>query len=250
MPARPSPTNPAGDNRNVVPVDENNALTFGDQLQVFWQKNGKAVIIVCAGIILGVIGRGVWQYFGRQKELDIEKEYSAATTPEQRKAFAAAHPDHTLGAIAQVQVADDAYAAGKYADAITGYDQALSVLKTGPLASRVKLGRGMARILSGKVAEGTADLKQIFEDENQLKALRAEAGYHLASLAAESHNSDEVQKISDRLMQIEPASMWSQRALSLRARLPVTAASSTAPATAAAKPAEASPGVKLSLPSK
>jgi hypothetical protein len=250
MPANPSPSNPAGDNRNLVAVDEN-ALTFGDKLQAFWERNGKAVIIVCAAIILGVMARGLWQYFANQREIGIEKDYAAATTPEQLKAFAASHSGHTLAAIAQLRMADDAYTAGKFADAATGYDQVLGVLKTGPLAARAQLGRGIARIQSGKTAEGTADLKQIFEDENQLKAMRAEAGYHLASLAAETHNSDEVQKISDRLIQIDPSSLWSQRALSLRARMPVPAASSMpAAATPATKPAEASPGVKLNLPTK
>lgn len=250
MPANPSPTNPAGDNRNLVAVDEN-SLTFGDKLQVFWEKNGKAVIILCVAVILGVVARGLWQYFAKQRELEVEKDYAAATTPEQLKAFASSHSGHTLAAIAQLRMADDAYTAGKFAEAATGYDQALAVLKAGPLAARAQLGRGIARIESGKTAEGTADLKQIFEDEKQLKAMRAEAGYHLASLAAEARNSDEVQRISDRLMQIEPASLWSQRALSLRARLPVTAAPSNAPAaTAAPKPAEASTGVKLNLPTK
>jgi hypothetical protein len=230
-------------------VDDKNAVTFGDQLHLFWERNGKAVLAFCALVIVGVVAKGLWDYTSRQRELGVEKEYAAATTPEQLKAFAAAHPDHSLGAIAQLRMADEAYAAGKYAEAITGYDQALAVLKTGPLAARVQLGRAMARVMSGKTAEGTADLKQLLDDANQLKAIRVEAGYHLASLAADARNSDEVQKISDRLIQIDPSSLWSQRALTLRANLavPDAPAAVAAPAT---KAGEAGPGVQLKLPGK
>jgi hypothetical protein len=248
MPVPPSPTSPADDDRNLVAVGETNVVTFGDKLHTFWEKNGKAVLAFCGLVILGVLAKGLWEYMARQRELGVEQAYAAATTPEQLKTFAAAHPDHSLGAIAQLRMADEAYTAGKFAEAISGYDQALGVLKTGPLAARVQLGRAMARIMSGKTAEGTADLKQLLEDANQLKAIRVEAGYHLASLAAEARNSEEVQKLSDRLIQIDPSSLWSQRALTLRANLAVpTAPAASAPAT---KQGETTPGVQLKLPGK
>jgi len=249
MPASPLPTNPAGDDRNPVAVEGTYVPTFGDKLNEFWEKNSKAVIALCVLILLGVLAKGLWEYMSRQKELDIEKAYAAATTSEQLKTFSAAHATHSLGGIAQLRLADEAYTAGKFAEAITGYDAALSVLKGSPLAARVQLGRSLTKIQSGKTAEGSAELKQLLDDANQLRAIRAEAGYHLASLASEAKDSAQVQKISEQLLQIDPSSLWTQRALTLR-MTQVAESTPAAPPVPAATPAEAAPGVQLNLPGK
>lgn len=249
MPASPLPTSPAGDDRNPVAVEGTYVPTFGDKLNEFWEKNSKAVIALCVLILLGVLAKGLWEYMSRQKELDIEKAYAAATTSDQLKTFSAAHAQHSLGGIAQLRLADEAYTAGKFAEAITGYDAAFSVLKGSPLAARVQMGRSLAKIQSGKVAEGSTELKQLLDDANQLRAVRAEAGYHLASLAGEARDSAQVQKISEQLLQIDPSSLWTQRALTLRMTQLVESAPAAAPAPAA-KPADAAPGVQLNLPGK
>ena len=261
--ATPSTPSPAGDDRNLVPVDATTALSFEDKLHLFWKRNRTVVLGLCVAIAVAIVAKGGWDYYARQKELDVEKAYAAATTPEQLKAFSAAHPNHSLGGIAQLRMADEAYAAGKSADAIAGYDKAIGVLKTGPLASRAKLGRALAKAQAGKSPEATTELKQIADDAGQFKAMRAEAAYHLTSLAVEAGNATDAQKYVDQLNQIDPMGAWAQRAVMLRATLPATAA--PAPATTAPEaatpsapatgksPAEAKQedtGVKLNLPKK
>ena len=47
-PTNASPSSPAGDDRNLVPVDENYiAPSFEDRLALFWAKNSKSVLMVC-----------------------------------------------------------------------------------------------------------------------------------------------------------------------------------------------------------
>lgn len=250
-PATPSRSKPAGDDRNLVAVDENYvAVTFEDKLQIFWKKNGTAVLAVCGLVLLAIIGKGVWDRIQEGNERGIESEYAAVKTTEQRKAFIAAHPTHSLAGIGQIVLADEAYAAGKGAEAVAGYEQALQVIKTGPLAARALLGRAMAKMLVGKVSDGAAELKQLAGDANQLKGVRVEAAYDLASLAAETGNSADVQKYSDQLMQIDPASPWTQRALTLRMNLPVrTPAAALAPAGNEPK-TEAAPKMEIKVPGK
>jgi hypothetical protein len=249
----PSQSNPAGDDRHLVAVDETTAATFEDKLHLFWQKNRNAVFAVVGLVLLAIAGKEGWDYLQRQKQLDIEKAYAAATTPEQLKAFAAAHRDHALAGVSHLRMADDAYKAGKSADAIAGYDQAIAILKKGPLAARAQLGRALAKAQAGKPADATADLKQLADDKNQFKAIRAEAAYHLTSLAVEAANATDAQKYSDQLMQIDPASPWTQRALALRASLPASAekpAATTATEKAGDKKDEAAAPVKLNIPGK
>jgi hypothetical protein len=240
-PATPSSPKPSADDRNLVAVDAVTAVTLEEKLHVFWQKNGTAVLVLCGLVLAGIVAKGGWDYLGRQKELDVEKDYAAATTPEARKAFAAAHPDHALAGIAQLRLADDAYAAGKFADALTGYEATQKILKDGPLASRAKLGAALAKISSGKAADGTAELKALAGDPNQFKGVRAEAAYQLASLAADASNGADVQKFADQLMSIDPQSAWAQRAIALRAMFPAA----PAPAKADDKAPASAVGVKL-----
>src|SRR5262249_17747408 len=155
------------DDRNLVAVDATTATTFEEKVQVFWKNNGTAVLTLCGLVIAGLIAKGGWDYMAREKEAGIGRDYAAATTPDQLKAFAASHAGHSLAGIALLRVADEAYGASKFADAVAAYDKALGELKDGPLAARAKLGRAVAKIGAGKSAEGTAELKQLSGDANQ-----------------------------------------------------------------------------------
>ncbi|MEO7598698.1 MAG: hypothetical protein ABIV50_07190 [Opitutus sp.] len=226
--ATPSAPAPSGDDRNLVVVDENYvAPTFEERLRIFWQKNSKVVTVVLIVVLLLIIGKGAWEYLAAQKEQDIEQAYGAATTPAQIKAFALANPQHSLAGVAHVRIGDDAYSEGRFSDAIGSYEQGIAILKSGPLASRARLGLAMAKLQSGRGADAEAALKAFGADSKEIKAYRAEAYYHLASLAVASGNAADLRTYSDQLMQLDPASPWTQRALTLRASLPGDAGTST-----------------------
>ena len=147
-------------------------------------------------------------------------------------------------------MADDAYKAGKAADAAAGYEKAAGILKSGPLAARARVGLALSQVLAGKAADGAKALSQVAGDEKEFKAVRAEAMYHLCSLAAEAGQADEVQKRVDELMKLDVSSPWPQRAMSLRAPLPAAPAPA-APAAEAKKDAAApAAGMQVKLPGK
>jgi hypothetical protein len=251
-PSSPRP-GPAGDDRNLVAADATTALTLEDRMEIFWQKYRTALYGVCVLILLIIVGKGGWEYMARKKERDVQDAYAAATSNEQLKSFIAAHRGHTLGAIAELRLADEAYAAGKAADAVAGYDKALEVLKDGPLAARAKVGRAVAKAQSGKAAEATKELKLLADDAKLPKAVRSEAAYHVTSLAVDAADATEAQKMVDLLNQIDPMGAWSQRAVMLRATLPATPAPAApvapaAPAAAAGAENKDAPAVKLNLP--
>ena len=243
-PATPSAPKSAGNDRNLVAVDEHYvALTFEDRLRIFWQKNGKTVTALIVIVLLAILAKGGWEYLEAQKEQELEHDYAAASTPEQLKAFATAHPGHLLAGIARLRLADGDYAAGRSSEAIYGYEDAITAIKSGPLASRAWLGLAMAKVQSGKTAEGEAALKQLASDASEAKSTRVEAAYQLASLASVAGKSDDVRKYSDEVMQIDPASPWLQRVLMLRASLPPVPAPTAAPS-------GATPEVKITVPGK
>ena len=238
-PATPSAPKKTGDDRNLVAVDENYvALTFEDRLRIYWKKNASTVTAFVVIVLLAILAKGGWDYFAAQKELEIQRAYAAAGTPDQLKAFAAGHADHVLAGLAQLRLADESYAAGRSADAISGYEAAIKAIKTGPLGSRARLGLAMAKVQAGRTADGEAALKQLASDATEAKATRVEAAYQLASLASVAGKPDDVRKYSDQVMQIDPASPWMQRALMLRASQPI----------AEMAPPSATPAVKFPAP--
>ena len=213
----PSALRSTGDTRNLVAVDENyTALTLEDRLRIFWQKNGKSIVALVVVALLAVLGKGLWDYRAAQKEVELERTYGAATTPEQLKSFASSHSGHVLAGIARLRMADDDYAAGKSTEAIYGYEDAATVLKTGPLGSRARLGLAMAKIQAGKTADGEAALKQLVANTADTKNSRVEAAYQLASLASAANRPEDVKKYTEQIMQIDATSPWLQRTMMLR----------------------------------
>jgi tetratricopeptide (TPR) repeat protein len=193
------------------------------------------VYVACAIVLLGIVGKGGWDYLADEKEAAVGNDYAASTTPDQLRTFAAEHSVSPLAGAADLQLADQAYAAGKAAEAADDYQKALAALPPGPFVARAHLGLAMAQVQAGRTSEGESGLRQLVNDPTQLKAVRAEATYQLASLAAAAGRPDEVRKLSEQIMQLDPSSPWTQRAFGLQARLTAPAAPAS-PAPMVAKP--------------
>jgi predicted negative regulator of RcsB-dependent stress response len=239
-PNRPS----AGPNRPDATTDQTQTeLPFDEQLRIFWEKNRQALYIGCALVVLAIVGRYVYETLAAQREAGIEAAYAVATTPAKLQAFARDNASHPLAGVAYLKLADDACTAGNFAEALINYDKAAAVLPGTPFAPRALLGKAMCQIQSGKTTEGTTALRQLAEDAAQLRAVRCEAAYHLASLAFEAGNFGEVVKLTDLVMQLDTGGMWAQRSLLLRARTPAPVA-----AAAPGNKGEAAPAVSVKLP--
>lgn len=217
-----TPATPSDSKKPAAPTDAQAVLNSEDSFNQFWTKYRTLLVGGLAVVVLAIAVKGGMEYFAAQKEQEVRTAYAAANTPEKLKAFAVAHPEHSLAGIALLQLADQAYAAGKAADASQAYWDAAKILKTGSLASRAKLGGAIALLLEGKTADGVAALKQLLNDDTQPKNIRAEAGAHLATLAATAKNADEAKRYAEQVEQLDGAGVWSRQMLMLRTSLPVT----------------------------
>jgi hypothetical protein len=199
---------------------ENAPPNFEVKLHGFWQKNREAVIAVCVVALLAVATKGGWELYTAQREKSIAADYAAATTSEKLHDFAHIHQGHVLAGVAHLRLADEEYAAGKYADAIADYMQASEALAGTPFAGRAQLGAAIAKIQAGRTAEGKDQLRQIADNFSQLKAVRAEAAYDLASAAADEGQADDAKKFAAQVQQIDANGPWAKRAIELTANQP------------------------------
>jgi hypothetical protein len=209
-----TPAAPSDPNSPEIPS------SFEDQVKQIWERNGGFIYLLLGIIALGAIGKGGYEYFTVQKELRVEQDYAACTAADMLKAFADSHRGHPLAGLAELRAADMAYGAGNYGEAATEYGQALPDLTVAPLIARAKLGMAVSQAQSGKVSDGEAGLRQILGDESQLKPVRCEAAYQLAVLEVSQGRPGEVRALSDRVMQLDPSSPFSERIISLRSSLP------------------------------
>jgi hypothetical protein len=254
-----SPSRTAGDDRNLVTIDENYlAPSFEDRVMIFWEKHGRTVIALLVIVALALVGRWAFQIFAESRERAVAAEYAQASDSAALRAFAEAHPQAVLAGAAKLRVADEAYSAGDYAMARAAYEEAAKSLAGKILGDRARLGAAVATLQGGDESSARAALESLANDLAAQQTLRAEAAFHLASVARAAGRSAEAGKWSDLALATDPTSLWAQRAVQLRSTLPadlgeasVDAATSTTESVvvepSAAAPAESGVGESSSV---
>lgn len=193
-------------------------LPFEARFETFWINNRRQIYTLFAVILLTIVGREGWAYFAAQRELGVQAAYSTALGNDSKlTAFAAANTGHPLGGAAYLTLADAKYSTGAFAAAADLYTKAQGNLTNDALIGRAKLGAAMSKLASGDRSGGEAALKALSADIALFKAVRAEATYHLAALAAEAGNTAEVTKLTEEISRIDASGVWAQRGLVLRA---------------------------------
>ncbi len=232
---------PAGDDRNLVTIDENYlAPTFEDRLQIFWSKHSRTVWTLTGIVAAVIVGRYAFETYAAYRERQVRADYAAASTTAQLQAFVQTHPTAILAGVAQLRIADDAYAAGNYASAREAYAAASPLLADHPLAARARLGAAFAPLQGGDVTTAKPALEALANDTTFARAYRAESAYHLAVLARDAGQVAEATRWVELVTSVEPQGAWANRANQMRESLPVVsapaAAAATVPAPAAAEP--------------
>jgi hypothetical protein len=191
---------------------------FEVAVQSFWEKNRRFILAACAVALLAIVGREGWQYLEAEREQGVREEYArTASQPERLATFAAANPDHALAGVAYLQIADSKYAAADYRQAGENYKKAAGAIKNSILLGRARLGAAMSQLNGGEQPAAESALKAISIDAALPRATRAEATYHLATLALQAGNSAEVARLVGEINKIDASGAWAQRAASLLA---------------------------------
>lgn len=228
-----TPSRTAGDDRNLVTIDENYlAPTFEDKLLIFWEKHGRTVITLVVVVAVALIARWGFNLFAEQRERAIAEEYAAAKDAAAMKAFAEAHPTAVLAGVAHLRLADEAYASGNFAAAQASYDSAAKALAGQPLGDRARIGSALSLFQAGNSTGGKAALEALANDLSFARTLRGEAAFHLALLARDAGQPAEAKKWVELVLSADPTGLWARRAMELRSGLPADPAPASAPAAA------------------
>jgi len=196
------------------------APDFAAEVQSFWEKNRSLVLMLCAAVLLAIVGYQGMGYLNAARDRNAQEDYAkAAGSPERLASFAAEHSGHALASVALLQTADAKYSAGDFGAAAAGYQQATAALTNSTLKARARLGFAVSKLNAGDQTAAETELKALSADVSVDKNIRAEAASHLATLASEAGRTDEVRQWLDQVDKLDPAGIWAQRAGQLRASL-------------------------------
>lgn len=232
QPKKPeTPLNPqALDPDSELPPDADVEERFND----FWKNNGSGIF---GGIAVGavvVLGIQTFSYLGERKEAAISEAFAAADAIPAKVSFAEEHPDHQLGALARLQVADARFDEGDAAAAADLYAEASRGFDDPTLRTRALLGQGMSLLLAGSAEAGASVLETVALDASALDHTRGEAAYHLAVHYWEAGELEKVRETLDIVLELQ-APFWVFRANALLERLNLATDAEEA------EPGEASP---------
>jgi tetratricopeptide (TPR) repeat protein len=229
-----SQTSPDSSAQSAGPVIEPG---FESVMQAFWERNRRVVLAVCVIGLLAIVAREAWQYYSRIRERGVQADYSSSVGKSDKLlTFASKNASHVLGGVAYLQLADEKFSSGDYKQALGLYQKAAGALKNDALLGRARLGAAVSQIFNGDTAAGEASLRAIGSDQALLKSVRAEATYHLASLAIAANKHEDAQRLVAEVGKIDPAGAWFQRATMLLANLPSTQKASETPPPLTFKP--------------
>jgi hypothetical protein len=203
-----------------------------DQLIALWTGHRQKIMAITALVLVALVVSYVWAYVSERQDAAVSRAFSAAATAPELRSFIAEHSGHPLASLAQLSLAHDLFSEGNYSEAATAYDEAAGNLSAGPFAEAARLGSALSRAAGGQTAAAEAALRQIGDDAQVSVTVRSEALYHQVNLASIAGRMEDVNRLSDQLLQLDPSGAWAQRALLIRADQLPTAAESVSPSPA------------------
>ncbi len=192
---------PAGDDRNLVVVDEDfvNADTE-DRLWLFWERNKDVIVKGTFAVVVGILAFLAYFFWNESRREALGEEFTACQDEAARRAFAAAHPGETLAAVAMADVADDLKKAGKLAEAAKAYDEANRLAGLAGKSPAVAALGARARLYSAlcglEIGTAGADkaVAAVADDANAPETLRGFAMLTLANMAVTKGDTAEATK--------------------------------------------------------
>jgi len=192
---------PAGDDRNLVVVDEDFVNADAeDRLWLFWERNQGVIVKATVGIVTGILAFLAYFFWNESRREALGAEFTACQDEAARRAFAGRHPGEALAVVALTDVADDLKKAGKFADAAKAYDEANRLAglagkapAVAALGTRARLYAGLCRLEAGEAGADKA-VAAVADDANAPETLRGFAMLTLANLAVAKGDSAEAAK--------------------------------------------------------
>lgn len=189
-------------------------------LQEFWLKYKISILRLIWLILLVIISLQVYSWVNKYRIQKMQEEYAHAKGTDALLAFAQNNKSFELAGITFLQLADQKYSEGNYAEAASLYAQAQKSLKKSELSGRAKLGEAMALTQNNEIAKGHSLLEALSQNGDINPAIRAQAFYHLVILAISQGDYAAAKSLTAQLKNASPHSPWAQKVVQIEGSIP------------------------------
>ena len=199
------------DERHLIDADESEEISFEDRVNMYWMENKGFIgscIFVLALLIIGFNGMRIYK---DHAEAQLQAAYAEAMASQTLADFAQANSNKSLGGLAALTVADEAYGEEDFDKADNFYTIAVEALAGNILEGRARLGQAFARYNKGQPDEGLSLLEGIAADGNLAESASAEAAYHLAIEADVAGRSEAYNRYVAQIESSPLSGQWQQR---------------------------------------
>ena len=191
-----------------------------ERFNEFWKNNGTAIFAAIALGALVVLGLQTWRYLENRAEQKTRQAFAQAGDRQALTAFAQDNEDHSLAGIAYLQLANEDYNRGEYAQAREHYHLATERLAGTALAGRAAIGAAMAALVGGSEAEGTQALRDILNNPAHQNTTRTEAGHALAVHYWEQQDWQAMREVVDTVLTFDASLPYRMITEQLSQRVP------------------------------
>lgn len=209
------------DERNVVP-DSTDIADLEASLSIFWDKYGKQITIAIIAVFAIFLGVQLTSVLARKAEESKKVAYAQANSDDASLlAWAEKEAGHPLSGLAFKELADKAYADGKFDEAVSLYEKAADSTKAA-VNQAAQIGQAMSLLELDKAAEAKTIFQSLAREENSTS--QPEAKYRLALIAIAEGDSVEARALLDEILEEAQGTLWSQKAAQLKSTLPAAEA--------------------------
>lgn len=206
------PQGAAGDDRNLVGVEEAfKEADFEEKMWMLWNDNKTAIMSGALVVLFAVVGFQVFRWYQEDSVRKMQAAYAAANDEAAKLAFAASHNDKALSGVGLLSIADEKYAADAFTEAATLYSQAADALQGHLAQGRAMIGQGVALIRAEDIEGGKLVLNELAGGKDFLQSYKAEAIYHLASIAVQDKQYDEAKLLISQMETLDYAGIWASQ---------------------------------------
>lgn len=207
-----APADAPGDDRNLVGVDEVfKEADFEEKMWLLWNNNKAAIVGGSLAVLIAVVGSQFFRWYQEDTLHAMQASYAAAEDSEAKLAFAAEYSDQSLSGVALLAIADEKYAADAFTEAAELYTRATDALQGHFVQGRALIGQGIAWIRAGDVDAGKLALATVADGEDYLQSHKAEAIYHLASIAVQDKDYDSAKLLMSQMETLDHGGMWASQ---------------------------------------
>lgn len=190
-------------------------LGAAESVMLFWIQYKKQLIGLLCCILLG-LGAMPLYYWNQQRQTKLyQAQYTQALkgTLAEKLAFVRAAPaKNSLAGLLALELADQAFAEQKYAEAVDYYVEAIKHLSNSVLLPRAILSQAIACSCKMDTIQAQELLQGLITGATVLSSIKAEAMYHSAVLNLATGVTDQAHQTLNNLMELFPNTFWHYKA--------------------------------------